>query len=343
MSKSLFLIPLLLASFAALLSAQAFNPLLTSLAGNTAIDLGRYSCGQPADHPSYCESITDYSRFTYDPINHQMLMFGGGHSATFRTDVDAFSFSTLSWNSLYPSTQCAEMTVENLDFENGRWESTGHPLAAHTYDKLVFVPTIRELVLLGSGTSAGICGPPQSELNKVTPHIYHFSPSTKSWSLGPKPLSWSYGSAEYDPISGMIVIVSDSGLWTYDPVVRVATKHSSNTKLIGYANNLIYYPPNDKFYYIARGNPTRVWEITVDRNDFGNSSIVEVQTKAAPTRKTEPDGGSIGTVAFHALDYDPINNVFVFIAKDTSGKHTWAYRFGNELVPAAPKNLVIRK
>ena len=34
--------------------------------------------------------------------------------------------------------------------------------------------------------------------------------------------------------------------------------------------------------------------------------------------------GTIGTQAFHAIDYDPVNNVFVFI---TEARRTWAYRY----------------
>jgi hypothetical protein len=37
-------------------------------------------------------------------------------------------------------------------------------------------------------------------------------------------------------------------------------------------------------------------------------------------------GGSPGTQSFHALAYDPIDNVFIFITND---RRTWAYRYRN--------------
>ena len=37
-------------------------------------------------------------------------------------------------------------------------------------------------------------------------------------------------------------------------------------------------------------------------------------------------GGSPGTQAFHAIAYDPVDNVFVFVTDYNSGRHTWAYR-----------------
>ena len=33
-----------------------------------------------------------------------------------------------------------------------------------------------------------------------------------------------------------------------------------------------------------------------------------------------------GSQAFHALRYDPVNNVFIFVTDYDSGQHTWAYR-----------------
>jgi hypothetical protein len=46
--------------------------------------------------------------------------------------------------------------------------------------------------------------------------------------------------------------------------------------------------------------------------------------------QTDPPGSSVGTLAFHALDYDPINNVFIFITDGDSGRRTWAYRYAKD-------------
>jgi len=43
--------------------------------------------------------------------------------------------------------------------------------------------------------------------------------------------------------------------------------------------------------------------------------------------QTQPAGMSIGSQAFHALDYDPVNNVFFFLTGYNSGSHMWAYRY----------------
>jgi hypothetical protein len=91
--------------------AQPTNPVLAGIPPNTARDLGAYTsdplCGVPIQ-------VTDYSRFTYDPVRHQLLMFGGGHSSTPRTDVDVFSFATLTWSSAYP-TPTSQLVFPNYD------------------------------------------------------------------------------------------------------------------------------------------------------------------------------------------------------------------------------------
>jgi hypothetical protein len=42
---------------------------------------------------------------------------------------------------------------------------------------------------------------------------------------------------------------------------------------------------------------------------------------------TMPPGASVGTGAFHALAYNPVDNVFIFITDRASGRRTWAYRY----------------
>jgi hypothetical protein len=51
--------------------------------------------------------------------------------------------------------------------------------------------------------------------------------------------------------------------------------------------------------------------------------------------QTEPPGLAVGTVAYHALDYDPVNNIFLFVSRKSSGKRTWAYRFTGDSRPGA--------
>jgi hypothetical protein len=128
--------------------------------------------------------------------------------------------------------------------------------------------------------------------------------------------------------------------------------------ILRYNNNLVYFPPNQKMYYFDRFDK-RVIEITLDRSNFGNSQIVVLNTSGTPSPHGEPGyaydsvnkiiggavhnnkfyafdpltkswtakdvlGGAPGNQAFHAIGYDDVNNVFLFITED---RQTWAYRY----------------
>jgi hypothetical protein len=360
------------------LSAQAPNPVLSTIPPNTALDLGPYTCNQPADWPRHCLTVTDYSGFQYDPNNHQMLMFGGGHSASCSTDVVAFSFASLAWSSMYPSTLVADMVPTNVDGAACRFISTNHPLARHTYDLMAVTTNTKELLLFGAGWARANCGLSPEEMKVVTPHgvkISHYDPVAKTWAYGPPRGSWSgAGSAEYDPVSGKVILVTEKGLWFYDPVVKSApVKALSYVRPIPLSQNLVYFPPSRRMYYIGSNTVNPVWEVTLDRTHFSRSMIepmtgitgdipprmLEVgyaydsanriigggvkdgkfyafdpvtKTWTSRTMQVDPhsDRKRIGSIEVtHALAYDAVDNVFIFITNNASGRHTWAYKYAD--------------
>jgi hypothetical protein len=353
------------------LLAQAPNPILTAIPPNTALDLGAYTsealCGVPIQ-------VTDFSRFTYDSQRHQLLLFGGGHASTPRTDVDVFSLSTLAWSSAYPPTPVGELVFSNYDPAMARWISTGHPIARHTYDQLVFAPSTGDLVMLSRGHAGAYCTGGWGWEHGPTAH---YDPDTRAWSFSSTANndfggSDPYPAAEYDPVSGLIVIVAHTGLWTYDPVTRVRTARADYNLDLGYANNLVYFPPNQKMYYITRESPTQVWEVTLDRANWAASTIVRLNVTGAVPNSQESgwaydswnqiigggvaggvfyafdpltarwssavmqraSGPPVGTQAFHCLDFDPVDGVFLFLTEYDSGGRMWAYRYAGGAPPS---------
>jgi len=376
---------LFLSGFGSATFAQTLHPLLSDIPDNTAKDLGPYACSSPQGDNGVCSGITDFSGFTYDPYRQQMLMFGGGHATTYRDDVDVFHFDTLTWQPAYTPTPCSQMNPSNFDADKRAWISTGHPGARHTYDLLVATTNTKEFLLLSNGFGNGHCE--QLGTYPGGGRVGHYNPDTKKWTFGPNsnpPDSWSkLGSAEFDPQSGLVVIVDQHTLWTYDPVNRAKTKRlEHNAQNLGYANNLVYFPPNGNMYYIARGNPTLVFEINLDRTNWSKSTVTRMNdiTGMIPstqesgfaydpynkiigggiqdgkfyafdpigkswkvkTMNTKPTGSSIGTLRYHAIDFDPVNNVFIFMSGPYLNVHTWAYRYANTVptgAPVAPVNL----
>lgn len=354
-------------------SAQAPHPRLAQLAPNAALDLGRYQCSQPPDNSEGCAQITDYGRFIYDRTNQQLLMFGGGSAPTQRTDVDVFSFQALTWTSAYASTPCSAMRLANIDRDTGAWRSSGHPLARQTYDMMVMVDRPARLLLLNAVTGSGGCAerPPAGAPDpyRLDGRVGSYDPSSRRWSFSRASAGeWEpTAAAEWDPVSRKVVVIDSHFLWTYDPDTQEKKRHFEHTSQVLYGKNLVYFPPNDRMYYIADG--AVVFEVTLDRKDFAKSTITRVtgitgdipnlrETGFAYDSAAKVIGGGVrdgvfyaysppartwisrrietmgseprvGTVAFHALDYDPVNNVFVFLTDLRSGQRTWAFRFSS--------------
>ncbi len=348
------------------------NPKLANLPENTAIDLGKYESNplkpEGETHPI---RITDYSRFSYDSRNHQLLLFGGGHASTPRTDVDVFDFPTLTWKSAYAPTPVRDLRQANRDSERGCWRSTGHPIARHTYDAMPFAEHTGELILQHWVNAKAYFTEGDAYILRQV-KIAHYDPVNKQWSYSRADTTGFEEciACEYDPESQLIVGLDRGGLWSYDPVRQIKLKQKSTVGLpLGYDNNLVYFPPNRRMYLFNRKN--EVFEVALDRRRWSASTVTLLEgvigekpsggdtddtglaydsvnriiggavangvffafdplTRrwTAKVMKTEPPGASVGSVACHCLDYDPVDNVFIFLTSHRSGGRTWAYRYG---------------
>jgi hypothetical protein len=281
------------------------NPQLEGLGEGSALDLGEFSCTTPAgEEPGYCFGITDYSGITYDPRNHQILAFGGGHATTMTDSVVALELSgPLQWKSLYEPTPCEKMTADNLDSALGAWKAGDsgpypRPLSAHTYDLIAAAPDQNEFVLLGRLFTGGTCN---GVGNDVAGPIAHYDLAGGQWSFGaPGSDAFQSGiaSAEFDPVSRKFVSLGSERFAIYDPSTRemqvVASELPSNLgsvvslDTLGYSNDMVYHPPTDTFYYFLRGNPVRTFALVFNRNDPAQSTLDEVTTSGPTSPHDEP-------------------------------------------------------
>ncbi len=362
------------------------NPRLTDLPDETALDLGQFECtAVPGEDASECRRTTDYSGFVYDPHHHVMLAFGGGHSTTMTDAIHALDLpGSLKWTDLYPPTACDAMTTQNLDAENGAWlrGAAGpfpRPVSTHVYDMLAVAPKLDEFLVIARTFSGGYCNPVG---NDIGGKVAHFDRVANSWSFSPSAdgatydLSVNIPGSDPDPVSGKIVLIGRGGLALYDPSTRVysqvidtangdvfkdASGAETDVSSVGYANHVVYYPPDDQFYLFGHGSPIEIYALSLNRADPAGSTLsrVSAQGSEPPSGELGYDydavnrviggavtdstfyafdprtltwtshpikGGQPGSVAFHALAYDPVDNVFVFVTDGTSGAHTWAYR-----------------
>ncbi|HLX29943.1 MAG TPA: hypothetical protein VKV24_15795 [Casimicrobiaceae bacterium] len=241
-------------------------------------------------------SITDYSGFGYCPAVDSMLLFGGGHAATPEDVVARFAMSSLAWSADYPATPKATMLMPTsgtaLDMTSsypgikpgdagwpryltsGRfWRVPGEkpelrPVSRHTYSGFIWSQAVKRMVLpMGNN---GICyGFPNSTTGG---NVGFYDPVAREWedtgvAGGPPASAWCE-----DPVSGVLLGHYEGAFVVYDPRVR---KFIRNTQLnaipyFGYGGNLVYFPPQDKFYYFGRNvdpatGHNHVWEYALDR------------------------------------------------------------------------------
>ena len=249
-------------------------------------------------------------------------MFGGGHATTFTDALFAFDFQTLTWKELWAPTPCTTtgMGSGNFDRTNGAWRSgtSGpypRPISRHTYDLTVYLDTLDEFaILVGPNGDSGSCPPGSSgyDFANLGAHTAHYSFTSGNWQFSatatgdghPEYTSGEYAAAELDPPSGKVVILGQYGAYVYDPVTRTKTvalddynDNAFGNADLGYANELVYFPPNQKHYYFDRGTGN-VWELTLDRSDFTRSTLARV-TATGPA----PSGSETGYA------YDAVNRV----------------------------------
>ena len=338
------------------------NPKLAGLAAGTAIDLGPLNLESPeGEGEGSANRVTDYSGMTYDPHNHRLLMFGGGHATTFTDTIYAFSFETLQWKALYKPTPKKFYKAENMD--KGFWKSGGEgpyprPMARHTYDLLIVPDHRKEFLLLRDG-----CGP-----SEVAPGIGYFGGAggaydfaTGKWEALQATFGGYGAAAEYDPVSKKILAQTGQGIFLFDPDTRKTQKIMDDVvdkfKISTYSGTLVYCPIDQRMYGIPAS--MEVWSMELNRTDFTKSKVTKLKPVGSgpkdaecafvfdPLRKVisggvnankfysfnpatsewtseEIKGVQPGTMTFHCLSYDPVDHVYIFIA----GGHTYAYRAG---------------
>lgn len=216
-------------------------------------------------------------------------------------------------------------------------------------------------------------GSPAPAAFSITTKVGGYDPTTRKWTFGNTILDeWDgYSSAEYDPVSKATMVLGSYGLWAYDAKTDSFFGSQFVPTEIGYANNMVYAPATDRMYYFSRGDRTRVFELALDRAEWKSSTLTELVGSEGPktpetgfaydtvnrviggavvdgsfsafdpkakswntvVMQTDPPGGTIGSMVFHEIAFDPIDGVYIFLTDYASGFRVWAYRYAGSPPP----------
>jgi hypothetical protein len=317
------------------------NPVLADIAPGEALILDPYECESRAPDMN-CRTIFAYSTWVYDPFGHRMLIFGGGHAATGRTDVDAFDLTTLTWASLYPTMTCEEVQEADITPE-GYHRKSGHPVARHSYEQTVIgdIDGAPHLMLFSTEGFGGRCHGYNVNIRSVAALPLTGELVWKHSREQEMPWGFSRPSV-YDPISGLVICTGMRTWYAYDPSAEEVV-YTSPAPTAKTASTMTYVPPLDLMYYIDRFTMA-VYEVTHHRDEQ------RLSWEALETSGTPPDQmrniaydqrhgtlcgivdstlfefhpasrhwtataipQPVGRVLAHVIDYDPGNDVFVFV------------------------------
>jgi hypothetical protein len=250
-----------------------------------------------------------------------LLLFGGGHAATAEDVVLRFPIAELDWSADYRATPYGAMQEKGGDgkpryLTAGKfWQVPGEnpplrPVARHSYSGFVWSTAINRMILPcgNNGVSYGFTN------DTLGGNVAEYDPVTRQWEDTGVPGSRAELAFCEDPVTQNILAMDNTGLHVYDPRAR-RWRPGAGAAAPGmsYAENLVYFPPNDRFYYIGRtfdpviGAP-HIWEFALDRATFH------------PVYTTS----SAGRAAAMTTNWRPHPN--------TSGETGYAYDSANQLI-----------
>ena len=251
---------------------------------------------------SGCEGLLSaWSSGAYDPLHHQMLLFGGGHMDYGGNEVYAFDVKSFAWSRL-TAPSLGPYDIDPLN--------DGRPVSRHTYDGLTWIEQTATMMAWGGSRATSGGG------TNVT---WFFDPATKQWK-NPPVIDVPGGAYDlslvYDPITNKVFEkggeafnvfdvatstwkkVRDFGFPPYWPRYSGGSPRGIlDTKRrvvwsVGGGLYMLYAIDTDEFV-------TDKW-VTTGGGDFDNSSAVNGRTEQVITT----GGGDVIGAKAPGLDYD---------------------------------------
>jgi len=281
-----------------------------------------------------CGSVTGaWNSAAFDIAKNRLLLFGGGHSDYHGNEVYALNLNSLKENNTQPAierlTDPFVPIVQSGCHEGLPNVSTNQPNARHTYDGMVYIPTINKMLINGGALSwiGSTCSTVRSR------GTWLFDLESSSWEKIEDPgleanivtsgtcVGCGYLGADrdfkniprrsegkiiaYDPVTEQVYLNDLGSMYAFDPSTRKWTWQADNAGWISYNMTGIIDPQRRKFYAFGAGQQWS-WDIS-------NGSTAKV-----PAGTT--GGDAIINCGYPGLTYDTNSNV---IAGWCGGNTVW--------------------
>jgi len=324
------------------------NPKLTAIPENTWEKVAGFA---PAP-----AGILAYSGGVYDSVQHQLLIFGGGHADYWGNEVCAFSPATLSWKRMYEPDARARYTNGNIDNIKGKLKDSDKPYTRHSYNHLCFVTSAASMFIFGG------CGPGWGDIRPTCPappDCWSYSVADNKWALlyaGRGTRSGYAMACCYDAKRDVVWAYGhDSRLSRFDLKTKTWSTHTIRPAIdyVGLYNfHMLHLPKDDKILLV--GNDTCTIDASTQashryslKNASGKAGLAylpdqdtvlyvplpggetgpEYRTEIfdctkAQWQKIQSKGLAARGAVWNRLQYDPVDNVVLLVVD--SG--VWAYK-----------------
>ena len=141
----------------------------------------------------------------FDTKRNKLVVTGGGHADYGGNEVYEFELATNKWKRATEPSLMRELKSGEFAVVEGE-----APVSSHTYGGLTFVPNIDRVFKFG--------GSYYKSGNAYDKHAYLYNPETRAWSRRAEaPQRVLTPVADYDAKTGTVLVVSATGLLSYDP------------------------------------------------------------------------------------------------------------------------------
>lgn len=244
----------------------------------------------------------------YNSVDHEHVVWGGGHNASYNNGVNAWNLFTQTWSRLTEP----KSPIVNADLVGGGGTNTtgyytdGTPASRHTYNALAYDHVRNLMISVYAGATAGETGGQFQNCD-----AFDFSDNT--WSVkATSPTLGSYGS----PYGTMAATDEDGNIWSiYQGLAPVAKLDVVADTWTTYGSGYNY---SGGPYCSAAIDTLRNRLVIIGSGYFTKTSLASPDT-------TTDCGGSPPTATFDAAAplwvYDPVNDRFI----GWSGGQTFDY------------------
>lgn len=203
---------------------------------NTAFDPWCRSHGlvEPGQGDAYrCHNvITAWGGGAYDPDQHAMVLFGGGHNDYAGNEVYAFDIARAAWRVVKAPTPYSQVVPSRDEYLDGT------PVSRHTYDGFAYIRDLHQLFVWGGA---------RFQDGGSTAASWLFDARTQRWTRrasynGPGGSGLYWMGTDYDRATRTVFTRTDAGIFAYS----VASDEWRRLADFGYPP---YYPAHQSSRY----------------------------------------------------------------------------------------------